>query len=98
MSRYSLYNDDVQVAQFQVRNSVITDFVPHKPELLPMQIRRATADAFSSWLRERAVDLNSVKHRNLMNELIGSRDKITLALRTHMFSIHGHPGVSEIIF
>ena len=98
MSRYSLYNDDVQVAQFQVRNSVITDFVPHKPELLPMQIRRATADAFSSWLRERAVDLNSVKHRNLMNELVGSRDKITLALRTHMFSIHGHSAVSEIIF
>ena len=87
MSRYSLYNDDVQVAQFEVRNSVITDFVPQKPELLPMQIRRATADAFSSWLRERAVDLNSVKHRNLMNELVGSRDKITLALRTHMFSI-----------
>ena len=87
MSRYNLYNDDVQVAQFEVRKSVITDFVPQKPELLPMQIRHATADAFSSWLRERAVDLNSVKHRSLMNELIGSRDKITLALRTHMFSI-----------
>ena len=87
MSRYSLYNDDVQVAQFEVRHSVITDFVPQKPELLPMQIRHATADAFSSWLRERAVDLNSVKHRSLMNELIGSRDKTTLALRTHMFSI-----------
>ena len=87
MSRYSLYNDDVQVAQFEVRHTVITDFVPQKPELLPMQIRHATADAFSSWLRERAVDLNSVKHRNLMNELIGSRDKTTLALRTHMFSI-----------
>ena len=87
MSRYNLYNDDVQVAQFEVRNSVITDFVPQKTELLPMQIRHATADAFSSWLRERAVDLNSVKHRSLMNELIGSRDKTTLALRTHMFSI-----------
>ena len=87
MSRYNLYNDDVQVAQFTVRNSVITDFIPQKPELLPMQIRHATADAFSSWLRERAVDLNSVKHRSLMNELIGSRDKTTLALRTHMFSI-----------
>ena len=87
MSRYILYNDDVQVAQFEVCNSVITDFLPQKPELLPMQIRHATADAFSSWLRERAVDLSSVKHRNLMNELIGSRDKTTLALRTHMFSI-----------
>ena len=87
MSRYILYNDDVQVAQFEVCKSVITDFVPQKPELLPIQIRHATADAFSSWLRERAIDLNSVKHRSLMNELIGSRDKTTLALRTHMFSI-----------
>ncbi|MCR4876854.1 MAG: hypothetical protein K5922_06760 [Clostridiales bacterium] len=87
MSRYILYNDDVQAAEFEVRNSVIVDFVPQKPELLPMQIRRGTADAFSSWLRERAVDLNSVKHRSLMNELTGSRDKTTIALRTHMFSI-----------
>ena len=52
-----------------------------------MQIRHATADGFSAWLRERAVDLNNVQHRNLMNELLGSRDKTTLALRTHMFSI-----------
>ena len=87
MSRYALYNDDVQVALFTVCNSVITEFTPQKPELLPMQIRHASADGFSSWLRERAVDLNSVQHRNLMNELIGSRDKITLAIRTHMFSI-----------
>ena len=87
MSRYILYNDDMQVAQFEVSNSVITDFIPQKPELLPMQIRHATADAFTSWLRERAVDLNSARHRSLMNELIGSRDKTTLALRTHMFSI-----------
>ena len=87
MSRYVLYNDNVQVALFTVRNSVITEFTPQKPELLPMQIRHASADGFSSWLRERAVDLNSVQHRNLMQELIGSRDKITLAIRTHMFSI-----------
>ncbi len=87
MSRFVLYNDDVQVALFTVCNSVITEFTPQKPELLPMQIRHATADGFSSWLRERAVDLNSVQHRNLMNELIGSRDKTTLAIRTHMFSI-----------
>ena len=87
MSRYIIYNDDVQVAQFTVRNSVINGFYPLRPELLPMQIRQAAADGFSYWLRERAVDLNSVKHRSLMNELIGSRDKTTLALRTHMFSI-----------
>ena len=84
---YLLYNDDIQVAVFSVHSSVITEFIPQKPELLPKQICHATADGFTSWLRERAVDLNSVKHRNLMNELVGSRDKTTLALRTHMFSI-----------
>ena len=87
MTRYVLFNDDVQVAEFSVRNSIIKEFVPQKPELLPKQICRATADGFSAWLRERAVDLNNVQHRNLMNELLGSRDKTTLALRTHMFSI-----------
>lgn len=87
VARYILYNDDIPVAIFSVHNSVIDSFTPQKPELLPIQIRQATADGFSLWLRERAVDLNSVQHRNLMNELIGSRDKTTLALRTHMFSI-----------
>jgi len=87
VSRYALFNDDVQVALFTVCNSVIKEFTPQKPELLPMQIRHASADGFSSWLRDRAVDLNSVQHRNLMNELVGSRDKTTLAIRTHMFSI-----------
>ncbi len=85
--RFILFNDDVQVAMFTACKSVVTDFIPQKPELLPMQIRNATADGFSSWLRERAIDLSNVQHRNLMNELIGSRDKTTLALRTHMFSI-----------
>ncbi len=87
MTRYILYNDDVQVAVFSVHKSIIAEFTPQKPELLPKQICRATADSFASWLRERAVDLNSVKHRNLMHELIGSRDRTTIALRTHMFSI-----------
>ena len=87
MSYFVLYNDDVKVATFQVEHSLITDYQPLKPELLPMQIRNTSADGFSSWIRERAVDLNSVQHRNLMSELVGSRDKITLALRTHMFSI-----------
>ena len=87
MVRFFLYNDDVQVAQFTVHNSVITEFFPQKPELLPMQIRHATADGFSAWLRERAVDLNSVQHRNLMHELYGSRDKTTLSVRTNMFSV-----------
>ena len=87
MMRYILYNDDAPAAEFFVRHSVISEFIPQKPELLPMQIRRASADAFSLWLRERAVGLNSVQHRNLMNELYGTRDKTSLALRTHMFSI-----------
>ena len=87
MTRYVLYNDDVQVAVFSVHNSVITEFIPQKPELLPKQICHTTADGFGSWLRERAIDLNSVKHRNLMNELVGSRDRTTIALRTHMFSV-----------
>ena len=87
MSRFLLFNDDVQAAQFTVCKSVITEFAPQKPELLPMQIRHGSPEGFSAWLRERAVDLNSVQHRNLMNELIGSRDKVTIALRTHMFSI-----------
>jgi hypothetical protein len=87
MVRYILYNDDIQVATFSVHNSVITEFIPQIPELLPKQICHATADGFASWLRERAVDLNSVKHRSLMNELVGSRDRTTIAVRTHMFSI-----------
>lgn len=87
VTRYILYNNDVQVAVFSVRSSVITEFVPQKPELLPKQICHAAADGFTSWLRERAIDLNSVRHRNLMKELTGSRDRTTIALRTHMFSI-----------
>ena len=87
MMRYVLYNDDVEAAGFDVHNSVIRTFTPIRPELLPMQLRDASADGFTAWLRERAVDLSSVAHRNLMQMLVGSRDKTTLALRTHMFSI-----------
>ena len=87
MSRYELYNEDCQVATFSVQNAVITEFVPLRPELLPMQIRHSSADGFSLWLRERAIDLNNAQHRNLMHELVGSRDKTTIALQTHMFSL-----------
>ena len=87
MSLYYLYNDDVRVAAFTVHNSVITGFESYQADLLPMQIRHATAEGFSAWLRERAVDLTSIQHRNLMYELTGSRDKTMLALYTHMFSI-----------
>ena len=84
LAQYILYNDDVRVARFSVSKSVISEYSPEKPELLPMQIRYSTAEGFSSWLRERAIDLNSIQHRNLMNELLGSRDKTILALRTHI--------------
>ncbi len=82
-----LYNDDVQVAAFEVDRSVVTSFEPTKPALLPMQLVGASAEGFSAWLRERAIDLNNLQHRQLMNALLGSRDKLTLALRTHMFSL-----------
>lgn len=87
MDRYVLYNDDTEVAYFGVKNSVVRAFMPERPELLPMQIRQTSADGFSAWLRERAIDLNSAMHRRVMRELLGSRDKLTLALHTHMFSI-----------
>lgn len=87
MSRFILYNDDVVAASFTVTNAVITDFTPQKPELLPMQLRRASAEGFTAWVRERAIDLNNAQHRNMMQALVGSRDRTTLALRTHMFSI-----------
>ena len=87
MSRWLMYNDDVEVASFAVRNSIIDEFTPSKPALLPMQLLRASAEGFTAWLRERAIDLNNLHHRELMHRLLGSRDKTTLALRTHMFSI-----------
>lgn len=87
MARWLMYNDDVEVASFDERNSVIVDFSPSRPELLPMQLCRASAEGFTGWLRERAIDLNNLQHRELMRLLVGSRDRTTLALRTHMFSI-----------
>lgn len=84
MSRYVLYNDDVEAASFDVVHSVVTRFEPLKPRLLPMQLRRASAEGFAAWLRDRAIDLSNLQHRNLMQALVGSRDKLTLALRTHV--------------
>ena len=87
MGRYILYNDDTRVARFEARRAVVEAFTPEKTELLPMQIRRASAEGFAAWVRERAVDLSSVQHRALMYGLYGTRDKLTLALKTHMFSL-----------
>ena len=84
---YILYNADKRVASFEYENGVIVSYAPEKPELLPMQIKNASADGFAQWLRERAIDLNTFLHRQLANELIGSRDKTAIAIVTHMFSI-----------
>ena len=87
MQRYVLYNQDVSVASFAVDAGTVTAFVPLRPELLPMQIRAASAEGFTAWVRERAIDLNTFQHRQLMHGLLGTRDKVTIALRTHMFSL-----------
>ena len=85
--RYILYNDDIEVASFSVENSVIVRFEPMKAALLPMQLVHASAEGFTAWLRDRAIDLNNLRHRNMMQLLVGSRDKSTISLRTHMFSL-----------
>lgn len=87
MSDYVLYNNDQAVARFEFAQGMIRTYEPVRSELLPMQIRTASADGFTGWIRERAIDLNTIQHRNLVSDLLGSRDKVTLALMTHMFSI-----------
>ena len=87
MAKYILYNDDTAVASFILDGGRITSYVPSEPDLLPMQIRYTSADGFSAWIRERAIDLNTLQHRNLAHALLGSRDKLILAIRTNMFSI-----------
>lgn len=85
--RYLLYNADHAVAAFEYNQGMIVGFETIETALLPMQIRNASADGFSMWLRERAIDLNTFQHRQLASELIGSRDKTAIAVMTHMFSI-----------
>lgn len=85
--KYQLYNGNTYAAYFNVEHSRITGFESVVPELLPMQIKNASPDSFTMWLRERAIDLNVLQHRNLVQEMYGTRDKISLALKTHMFSL-----------
>lgn len=85
--RYHLYNDDTLVATFDYDQGTIGAYSPIAPELLPMQIKSASADGFALWLRERSIDLNTFQHRQLANALVGSRDKLAVAITTHMFSI-----------
>lgn len=84
---YTLYNADKPVATFEYDKGIITAFTIILEQLLPMQIRQASADGFAQWLRERAIDLNTFLHRQLANELVGSRDKTAVAIMTHMFSV-----------
>lgn len=87
MSSFILYNHDQPVARFEFTQGMIKAYTPIRPELLPMQIRAASPDGFTNWIRERAIDLNTVQHRNLVMDLLGTRDKVALALMTNMFSI-----------
>lgn len=87
MARYVLYNNDQPAANFTYDQGVICRYEPVKPDLLPMQIKETSPDGFTLWIRERAIDLNSLQHRNLVYNLLGSRDKVHLAIATHMLSI-----------
>jgi len=84
---YTLYNADQPVATFTYENGVITGYTPQQEHLLPKQICHASHEGFVGWLRERTIDLNTFLHRQLANELIGSRDKTAVAILTHMFSV-----------
>ena len=85
--KYLLYNADKPVGAFDYENGTINRFDVLRAQLLPMQIRCASADGFTHWLKERAIDLNTFQHRQLANSLFGSRDKTAIAIRNHMFSI-----------
>ena len=47
MTRYILYNDDVEAAAFDVNHSLIVSFTPTDPRLLPMQLVSASAEGFT---------------------------------------------------
>jgi len=87
MPNYILYNSDQPVARFEFFQGMIKAYEPISRELLPMQIRNTSADGFVRWISERSIDLNVVQHRNMVIHMLGSRDKLTLALMTNMFSI-----------
>lgn len=80
MSHYVLYNDDQAVARFDYAQGMIKAIRACAWRSAAMQIRTASADGFTSWIRERAIDLNTVQHRNLVVDMLGSRDKVHLAL------------------
>lgn len=85
--RYTLYNRDVPVAKFQVSGGIVQSFEALREELLPKQLVHASADGFMLWLQARSIDLNTLQHRQLAHAITGSRDKVSIAIATHMFSI-----------
>ena len=87
MQRFTLYNNDVAVAWFELNYGTIVSFKAMLPDLLPMQLRNASADTFTLWLQNRSIDLNTFQHRQLASELLGTRDKTAIAIITHMFSV-----------
>ena len=87
MQRFTLYNNDVAAAAFELNYGTIVSFKALLPELLPMQLRDASADMFTLWLQNRSIDLNTFQHRRLASELLGTRDKTAIAIISHMFSV-----------
>lgn len=85
--KYTLYNNDAPVAVFELDGGVVSRFDAIDDALLPMQLRDASADGFALWVNTRAIDLNNFLHRQLAQALTGSRDKLSIALMTRMFSI-----------
>ena len=85
--RYILYNNDTPIAKFTYEKGTVSSYEPKLLNLLPMQIQNATAEGFTLWLQERAIDLNVLLHRRLAADFIGSRDKVSIAIATHMYSI-----------
>lgn len=49
VQRFILYNSDVTVAEFEMNYGTIVSSKALLPELLPMQIRNASAEMFTLW-------------------------------------------------
>lgn len=84
---YTLYNLEKAIAEFNFTDGEIKSFTILQPHLLPKQLERGSKEMFQLWLRDRSIDLNVYKHRELARQLLGSRDKITVAIKTNMFSV-----------
>lgn len=84
---YTLYCNDVAAASFSYEKGRVSDYTAICKALLPMQIQRDSSDAFTGWINGRSIDLNVYQHRELMHALLGSRDKVAIAIKTNMYSV-----------